>query len=352
MYIPGNNIPAVTQSPQVAVVILNWNGQKYLQQFLPSLLASTYPYTKIYVADNASTDDSVTYLQNNFPQVQLVLHTANYGFAKGYNEALQKITADYYVLLNSDVEVTPNWIEPVIHLMENDKAIAACQPKLCAYTHRQQFEYAGACGGWIDMLGYPFARGRVFDRAETDEGQYNTAQACFWASGAALFVRASLYHQVGGLDEYFFAHQEEIDLCWRLQLAGFKVMVQPASVVYHVGGGTLPKQNNFKVYLNFRNNLVMMVKNKPASQLWWQLPLRLVLDVAAAAKELLTGNTGYFTAVLKAQLHFVQWILLHQKKSVFPRDKHGTLQGVYHGSVVWQHFVKKKTKFSEIVTSK
>ncbi|MEO6357560.1 MAG: glycosyltransferase family 2 protein, partial [Ferruginibacter sp.] len=222
--------------PVVAIVILNWNGKRFLEQFLPSVISSSYLNKKVIVADNASTDDSIAFLQQHFPQVEILQNDTNEGFAKGYNTVLQQVTADYYVLLNSDVEVTPGWIEPIIELMESNAAIGACQPKMLTDAARHLFEYAGACGGWLDNFGYPFARGRVFDVVEEDKGQYNDAQPCFWASGAAMFVRADMYHVLGGLDEYFFAHQEEIDFCWRLQLAGYKVYVQPASVVYHVGG--------------------------------------------------------------------------------------------------------------------
>ncbi len=338
--------------PLVAVVILNWNGKKYLQQFLPSLLASTYPNKKIIVADNASTDDSVNFLCANFPAVEIICNTTNEGFAKGYNTALKKVNADYYVLLNSDVQVTSGWIEPVIQLLESDKTIAVCQPKIRAYNQQTHFEYAGACGGWIDEFGYPFSRGRIFDFTEEDKGQYDDAITCFWASGAALFVRAELYQKLGGLDEYFFAHQEEIDFCWRVQLAGYKVYVQPASVVYHVGGGTLPKSDNLKVFLNFRNNLIMLFKNLSFTEALWRLPVRLLLDAVAAWKELFNGNAGYLFAVTKAHFQFVRWCLFHKKRSVFPVSKEGELHGLYKGSVVWQHFVKKKKLFSEIVTGK
>ena len=237
--------------PSVAIVILNWNGKHFLQQFLPALVASTYGNKRIIVADNASTDDSIAFLEQYFPDVEIIENHSNEGFAKGYNSALQGVDSDYYVLLNSDVEVTPGWIEPVIELMESNARIGACQPKVLTDAARHLFEYAGACGGWIDQLGYPFARGRMFDVLEEDKGQYNQAQPCFWASGAAMFVRTDLFHMLGGFDEYFFAHQEEIDFCWRLQLAGYSVYVQPASVVYHVGGGTLPKGNARKHFLNF-----------------------------------------------------------------------------------------------------
>lgn len=332
--------------PAVAVVILNWNGKNFLQQFLPSVLASTYSNLRIIVADNASSDDSVQYVQQTFPSVEIMVSKENYGFAKGYNYFLQQIQSDYYVLLNSDVEVQPNWIEPVIALMENDAKIAACQPKLLAYHNKTEFEYAGACGGWIDTLGYPFSRGRVFDVLEKDEGQYNNAIPVFWASGAAFFVRAECYHQMGGFDPFFFAHQEEIDLCWRLQRAGYTIYVCPQSVVYHVGGGTLPAGSNRKVYLNFRNNLIMLTKNMPWSQLWWKLPLRLALDGLSAWKELFSGKAGYFMAVYNAHMAFCEWALSRQKHDA---SGYPVLQTVYKGSVVWQYFLKKKKKFSEIV---
>lgn len=332
--------------PAVAVVILNWNGKNFLQQFLPSVLASTYKNLRVIVADNASTDESVSLVKKTFPSVEVLVSNENYGFAKGYNYFLQQIQADYYVLLNSDVEVKQGWIEPVIELMESDGKIAACQPKLLAFNNKSEFEYAGAAGGWIDTLGYPFSRGRIFDVLEKDEGQYNDAVPVFWASGAALFIRAKCFHEMQGFDPFFFAHQEEIDLCWRLQRAGYKVFVCPQSVVYHVGGGTLPTGSNRKVYLNFRNNLIMITKNMPWSQLWWKLPLRLALDAVSAWKELLAGKGGYWMAVYNAHVAFCEWALSRRKnnKMRFPQ-----LETVYKGSVVWQYFIKKKKKFSEIV---
>ena len=338
--------------PSVAVVILNWNGKKYLEKFLPALLTSSYPNKRIIVADNNSSDDSVKFLEQHFPSVEIIRNETNEGFAKGYNVALKKINSDYYVLLNSDVEVTQHWIEPVIQLMESDRSIAACQPKIRSYNNGRQFEYAGACGGWIDNLGYPFSRGRIFEVVEDDDGQYDTAQPCFWASGAALFVRSKIYQEVGGLDEYFFAHQEEIDFCWRLQLAGYKVYVQPLSVVYHVGGGTLPRENSQKAFLNFRNNLIMLAKNLSAGQALWKIPFRLALDAVAAWKGLLEGNGGYFIAICRSHVQFVKWLFFYQKKSVFPVSKKGKMNGLYDGSVIWQHFVKGKTRFSEIVFDK
>jgi GT2 family glycosyltransferase len=222
----------VQATPLVAIVILNYNGRHHLENFLPSVIASTYPNKKVYIADNASTDDSTIWVQQNHPDVEVITLKENYGFARGYNVALKQVEADYYCLLNSDVEVTRGWIEPVIALMQTNKKIAACQPKILSYHNRRMFEYAGACGGWIDSLGYPFSRGRVFDVCEEDKGQYDRTSQIFWASGAALFVKASAFQHMQGFDEYFFAHQEEIDLCWRMQLAGYTVMVCPASVVY------------------------------------------------------------------------------------------------------------------------
>ena len=342
----------IKKMPTVAIVILNWNGRKFLEKFLPSVTASVYPGKKIIVADNASADDSVIFLQQNYPQVTIIQNSSNEGFAKGYNTALKQVQADYYVLLNSDVEVTTNWIVPVIELMESDVSIAACQPKLLAYDNKGQFEYAGACGGWLDKFGYPFNRGRVFDVCETDDGQYDTVQQCFWASGAAFFVRASVYHELGGLDEFFFAHQEEIDFCWRLQLAGYKVFVQPASVVYHVGGGTLAKGNSHKTFLNFRNNLIMLSKNISFGSALWKVPFRMALDTISAWRGLLSGDSGYYFAICKAHLHFIGWILWNKKYSVFPVKKGGKLTGWYNGSVVWAYFIQKKKTFSEIITGK
>lgn len=338
--------------PSVAVVILNWNGKTYLEKFLPSLLSSSYPNKKIIVTDNASTDESVGWLNRHYPQIEVLCHENNEGFAKGYNAAFKKIKSDYYVLLNSDVEVTPGWIEPIIELMESDTTIAACQPKVLSFNNKKLFEYAGAAGGWIDYLGYPFSRGRLFDDLEEDKGQYDTAVPCFWASGAALFVKADKYHEVKGLDEYFFAHQEEIDFCWRLQLAGYKVYVQPASVVYHIGGGTLPIGNKRKVYLNFRNNMIMIIKNLPFAEAVWKIPLRVVLDAVAAWKELLLGNVNYFFAIAKAHFAAAAWLFFHRGKSIFPVSKKDRLFGWYKGAVVWQYFIKKKKAFSEIISGK
>lgn len=316
------------------------------------MLASTYPNTSVIVADNASTDGSMELVKSSFPSVKCLYNLTNEGFAGGYNWALKHVDADYYVLLNSDVEVTPGWIEPIISLMETDPKIAACQPKLLSYHHPQLFEYAGAAGGWIDSLGYPFSRGRVFDVCETDEGQYNDPEPVFWASGAAMFVRASVYHEMGGLDDSFFAHQEEIDLCWRMQLAGYKIMSCPASVVYHVGGGTLPRGGR-KVFLNFRNNLWMLSKNLPFTEKLWKLPLRFGLDAISAWKGLLTGDQAFFTAIMKAHIAVVgSWLTGKSEKHKLTKKPMKTLQGVYSGAIVWQYFINKRTRFQEIIRRK
>jgi GT2 family glycosyltransferase len=336
-------------NPSVAIVILNWNGRNYLQKFLPSVMASSYSNYKVMVADNASTDDSLSFLKNEYPNIQVINLSENFGFARGYNEALKQVKSDYYVLLNSDVEVTRDWIQPVIHLMETDLSIGACQPKILMQANKAVFEYAGAAGGWMDYLGYPFARGRVFDTCEEDKGQYDQISSIFWASGAAMFVRSKVYHECGGLDEYFFAHMEEIDLCWRMQLAGYKIMACPSSVVYHVGGGTLPKGNQKKIYLNFRNNLIMLAKNLPIRALLWKMPFRFLLDAISAWKTLLSGQPVYFLAILKAHFGFFYWLFFQRKRSVFPLNRNRPLTGWHTKSVVLAYFLRKQSKFSEIV---
>lgn len=340
----------MTLSPSVGIVILNWNGKAYLQQFLPFVLATTYANYRLIVADNASTDDSLPFLKIAFPQVEIISLKQNFGFAKGYNEALKKIDTDYYVLLNSDVEVTPGWLQPMIELLEKDTRSAACQPKILNYQNRHLFEYAGAAGGYIDAYGYPFARGRIFDVCEEDKGQYDTTEEVFWASGAALVIRRTVFEQLSGFDDYFFAHQEEIDLCWRIQLSGKKVFCCPQSVVYHVGGGTLPQGNTHKTFLNFRNNLVMLAKNGVPGERW-KVVYRVGLDQVAGIKAMSGGDGATYGAIVKAQLHFFKWLLFTTKKPQHPnRRKLRTLKGVYTGSLVWQYFIKKKKYFSELFT--
>ena len=334
--------------PKIAVVILNWNGRKYLEQFLPSVILHSGS-ADIIVADNGSTDDSLDFLKISFPTVGILRLEKNYGFAKGYNEALKQVKADYYVLLNSDVEVTHNWLNPMAALLNSNSKIAACQPKVLSFHNKKMFEYAGAAGGWIDKYGYPFAKGRVFDVCEEDSGQYDNSEPIFWASGAAMFIRSNVFHEAKGFDEYFFAHQEEIDLCWRIQLEGHSIYSCPASIVYHVGGGTLPRGNSKKTWLNFRNNRIMLSKNLPWKRKLWVMPFRNLLDAISAWKGLLSGDGGYFIAVIKAHVSFIKWWLFHRRKSNFPLQKTGNLSGIFAGNVAWLHFAKKKRTFTEIV---
>ncbi len=332
----------------VAIVILNYNGRNYLERFLPSVIASTYAHKKIVVADNASNDDSIEYVQKHFPTVELIVNTQNDGFAGGYNWALQHVEADYYVLLNSDVEVPDNWIEPIIELMEQHPDIGAAQPKMIAYNDRSSFEYAGACGGWIDCLGYPFSRGRVFDVLEKDLGQYDRIQDIFWATGAALFIRSSLFHSTGGFNTDFFAHQEEIDLCWRIQLAGYRIVVVPESKVFHVGAGTLPRGGR-KVFLNFRNNLMMLYNNLPLTERIMTISIRFALDAISAWKGLFTGDADFYKAIVRAHIAFIKWMISGKKRYAANAVPIKQLKGVYHGPIVWEYFVRNKHKFSDIV---
>ncbi len=339
-------------SPSVAVVILNWNGKSFLEKFLPSVMESTYKNLNVIVADNASDDDSIDFLEKHYPVVKILLSNTNEGFAKGYNSALKRVSADYYILLNSDIQVTPGWIEPVISLMESDEKIGACQPKILSFKQRKKFEYAGACGGFIDKLGYPFTRGRIFETCEIDSGQYDNSTQIFWATGAALFVRARVFHELNGFDEFFFAHQEEIDLCWRMQRKGYSIYVVPSSVVYHVGGGTLPMGDRKKVYLNFRNNLVMMTKNLPVLERTWKIPLRIILDIIAAYRSLIDGNFSTFISIASAHLHYAEWVLTGKRGKKFSKIKMKNILPVYDGSIVWQYYIKQKKTFSEIIPFK
>ena len=335
---------------KVAVVILNYNGKKFLEQFLPNVIANCDPnLAEIVVADNASTDESVAFMQERFPGIRLIENGSNGGFATGYNLALRQIEAQYYVLLNSDIEVSPHWIEPVIEMMDNDPQIAACQPKILSYYHKEQFEYAGASGGFIDKYGYPFCRGRVFQNLEVDERQYDEPKEVFWATGACMFVRADLYHQVGGLDDSFFAHMEEIDLCWRLKNAGFKVYCCPQSRVYHIGGGTLPKNSPRKTYLNFRNNLSLLVKNLPKHRVHRIILYRIFLDWVAAFKFLIEGCPKDFRMVFKAHWDFYKRLKeLREKRRC---SEHKLVSCIYRKNIVFESIVRGKKKFSELKES-
>ncbi len=341
---------------KVAIVILNWNGRGMLERFMPSVVKYSHRQhfsvldtdfdTEVVVADNGSSDDSLPFLQQNYPDVSLVLLDRNYGFAEGYNKALAQVEADYYVLLNSDVECTPRWIEPVIRIMDANSRIAVMQPKLMMYDSKDTFEYAGGAGGFIDSYGYPFCRGRLFSTLETDHGQYDDDCDIFWATGAAMFVRASVWRELGGLDADFFAHMEEIDFCWRVHNAGYRVAYCPQSTLYHVGGGTLPKSNPFKTQLNFRNNLSMLYKNLPDERRDKVLRLRMFLDRVAAVKFLLEGHLGEYRAVRKAHKEFRAWreTLKEKRAAIKP---HAVSQ-VYQGALLIEYYLLRRQTFTQL----
>jgi len=338
-------------SPKIAIVILNWNGAKLLQQFLPSVIEfSKGDSTHIVVADNGSTDDSLQIFQNQFPEVKILDLKQNYGFARGYNEALKQINADYFVILNSDVEVTAGWLDEPIRLMENDSSVAAVQPKILSYHQKTHFEYAGAAGGFIDRFGYPFCRGRIFNEVEEDRGQYNDSVDIFWATGACMFVRSSQFREAGGFDADFWAHMEEIDLCWRLKNRGYRIVYTSESTVYHVGGGTLSYNNPRKLYLNFRNNLWVLYKNLPPGQLVQILFIRMILDGIAAFKLLAEFNLNGIKSVLKAHYHFYKSLsVLRRKRKLAAKDGHYILPPEkLPKSIVFQFYVRKRKRFNEI----
>ncbi len=336
-----------TQKINTAVVILNWNGIKWIQKFLPTIIEKSNE-ANIYIADNASNDESVDFVNNNYPSVKIIQNSSNEGYAKGYNDALKKLDEKYYILINSDIEVTDNWINPIINLMEQDTSIAACQPKILDYTNRDNFEYAGASGGYIDNLGYPYCRGRIFSDLEKDVNQYDDIKEVFWASGACLFIRAESFKDINGFDNDFFAHQEEIDLCWRLKNNGFKVMVNPKSTVFHVGGGTLKSASPFKTYLNFRNNLFMLFKNLPFLKLLVTLLLRLPLD-GIAALTFIKKEKGilHVLSVLRAHLVFYVSIPLLFIKRVRINQK-DNLIGKSNFSILYKYYIMGIKKFSEL----
>lgn len=337
---------------KLAIVILNWNGASMLRQYLPGVLRYSRDEATVYVADNASTDDSVPMLKEQFPEVRLILLDKNWGFAEGYNKALAQVEADYFLLLNSDIEVTHHWLTPLTEFMDSHPQVAACQPKLLSIFHREQFEYAGAAGGYIDRLGYPFCRGRIFDTVEQDNGQYDQPAAIHWATGAALLVRSSIYKEVGGLDGRFFAHQEEIEMCWRIRIRGYQIYCVPDSQVYHVGGGTLPKSNPMKTYLNFRNNLTMLYKCLPDDDLKSVMRIRWWLDYMAAWQTLLLKrNLGDFKAVFRARRDFKRW------RKDFEQDRR-EIQDSRKGdgsservplSILWQYYVKGRKLFTSCI---
>jgi GT2 family glycosyltransferase len=334
---------------RIAVVILNYNGEKLLSQFLPSVIDHSFG-AEIVVADNGSTDQSVPFLKRQFPTVRCLELPANYGFCKGYNEALRQVRAEVFILLNSDVEVTAGWLDPIRTLFEKDPEIAAVQPKILSYREKNKFEYAGAGGGLIDTLGYPFCRGRVFDHVETDRGQYNDEREIFWASGACMAIRSGLYDSLGGLDENFFAHMEEIDLCWKIHRSGKKVMYCGSSTVYHLGAGTLAYASPRKTFLNFRNNLSMLYKHYRTMELVIKMPLRMFLDWLAAFVFLIKGEPGNMWAVFRAQGAFLGNLPVNTiKRKELRKFPHYRGQLVYKGSILADYYLKKKKEGIEIL---
>jgi GT2 family glycosyltransferase len=334
---------------KIAVVILNWNGASMLCRFLPSVIENS-PEAIVYVADNGSTDNSVDVVRSQFPDVRLILLDKNYGFADGYNMALKQIEATYYLLLNSDVEVTAGWLKPMLDYMDMHLEVAACQPKLLSYNAKDTFEYAGSCGGYMDRYGYPFCRGRVMDSVEKDCGQYDNISSLFWATGAALLVRSSDYDNVGGLDGRFFAHMEEIDLCWRLRSRGRSIVCIPESVAYHVGAATLKKDSPQKIYLNFRNNLLMLYKNLPENELSHVMAVRLCLDYAALLHATLKGDFAGAKAIAKARTDF-----RHMRTSFTPQRSENLRLATGNAipercsfSLIWQYYVRGRKTFSSL----
>ena len=338
---------------KIAIVILNWNGVDMMRRYLTDVVNySIVDNAVVYVADNASTDDSVEMLRSEYPQVKVILLEKNWGFAEGYNKALSQIEAEYYVLLNSDVKVTHHWLQPLVEFMDAHRDVAACQPKLLSIIDTDSFEYAGACGGFIDLYGYPFCRGRVFNTIERDKGQYDTAMPILWATGACMMIRSSDYWNAGGFDGRFFARNEEIDLCWRLRLLGRKVYCIPDSAVFHLGGGTLPKSNPMKTYLNFRNNLTMLYKNLPDRELRKVMRMRFWLDWLAALQMLVLGRSiGDFKAVIKARMAFKAWKndFRHDRETIQSTAKVDAVPERICISILWQYYIKRNKTFRQII---
>ncbi len=332
---------------KIAIVILNWNGESFLKKYLPTLYQnSDLPDTKIWVIDNGSTDGSISWIEKEFPQTGLIKLDKNYGFTGGYNLGLKKIAAQYYVLLNSDVEVTQNWLKAPISILENNADIAVVAPKILSVAKPKMFEYAGAAGGFIDYLGFPFCRGRILTTLEEDNNQYDSSIPIFWASGACMFIKSRLFHDVGGFDDNFFAHMEEIDLCWRLKNLGYKIYFTPESVVYHVGGGTLPNENPLKIYLNYRNNLLLLYKNLPRKK-WIKIFLiRIFYDSGACGIFILQRKFNFAKSVIKAYRDFFR--MRNQYNSLLWRKNISLPKEILRNSIVFQYFIFGKRRFSEL----
>lgn len=329
---------------RTAIVILNYNGENLLPRFLPSVLLHSEA-ARIVVVDNGSTDKSVTLIRQNFPQVTLIELDKNYGFCGGYNRALRQVEALYYVLLNSDVEVTSGWLTPLIDLLVKDHTIAAIQPKILSHSDKTKFEYAGAGGGYIDSFGYPFCRGRLFDHLETDHGQYNDQKEIFWATGACMMIRSSVYHTFNGMDEDFFAHMEEIDLCWKIQRTDYRILYCGESKVYHLGAGTLGYNNPGKTHLNFRNGLILLFKHLDTGEMLFKIPMRMVLDWVAAVRFLLIGEGNNFLAVFKAHIGFIGGLRRHYRKRKNLRKDFPwySRKNIYRGLILFNFFIRKKS---------
>ncbi len=330
---------------KTAIVILNWNGKKLLEQFLPSIVDFSSEIAEIYVADNASTDASITFIKQHYPSVKIVINKENGGYAKGYNDALKHIEADIFCLINSDIEVTRNWLPPILSIFEKEKNTAIIQPKILDYKDKSKFEYAGAGGGFVDFLGYPYCRGRLFNFLEEDRGQFNDIIDIFWASGACFFIRSDVFNKLEGFDEDYFAHQEEIDLCWRTQNEGFGIKYVGTSTVYHVGGATLQESNPHKTYLNFRNSLFTILKNIPKKHLLLVIFFRLILDGIAGLKFALELRPIHTWSILKAHLSFYKNLFSFIKKR---RKLQRKANYNIHTSVVWQYFILKRKRFKEL----
>ena len=329
---------------KIAIVILNYNGRHFFEMFLSILQKYSCNYP-IYIADNYSEDSSVDYLKNNFPEINVIHLDQNYGFSSGYNKALSLINAEYFILLNSDVEVSENWLTPMLNLMDSNPEIGACQPKILDYNHKEFFEYAGAAGGYIDLLGYPFCRGRIFNTLEKDYGQYDDNRRVFWASGACFMIRSELFKNSGGFDDSYFAHMEEIDLCWRINQMGHEVWYTSESKIYHVGGGTLDESNPFKTYLNFRNSLITLLKNDNYADLLWKIPLRIILDIFAGIKFLFTNSYKDTIAVFKADMNVLFSIQKHLKKRRLHKIKGNSDNWIYSRLIVFSYFFLRKRFF-------
>ncbi|MBO9573773.1 MAG: glycosyltransferase family 2 protein [Chitinophagaceae bacterium] len=334
-------------NPSVALIILNWNTSHYLQRFLPSVISASYPNKKIYVIDNASTDNSVEVLEKEFPLVHLIKMESNIGFAAAYNIAIKNIESDYFLIVNSDIEPTPGFIEPVIELMESRPEIGICQPKLLSLDEKDTFEYAGAAGGWIDLLGYPFARGRILLTIEKDHHQYDATEEVFWATGACMFVRKEVFQRIGGFYDYYYMHQEDIDLCWRAYNSGFKIYACPASAVHHIGGGSLSWQNHLKTFLTYRNNYILLTRNLKFIYALPVITLRLLLDMAGCFYFAIKGKPGISKAMFKAGFAYIYWLLSEGKKHHGQRKGFRQTTGIYKGTILVPYFLNKR-KFSEL----